>query len=108
MTNEGYSGYKLLYLNGDYSNSLTLAEHYAKSENEDYGGYNLFTNNCAHYIEEILRAGQNDYDLVNEFHKRKTLVPAILHYGTIFYQTKEKILDTLEDFWNQLVSVFES
>ena len=105
LTNEGYSGYKLLYLNGDYSNSLTLAEHYAKSENKDYGGYNLFTNNCAHYIEEILRAGQNDYDLVNEFHKRKTLVPAILHYGTMFYQTKEKILGAWKDFWSSLVSV---
>lgn len=105
MTNEGYSGYKLLYLNGDYSNSVKLAQYYAGDANKDYSCYKLFTNNCAHYIEEILRAGQNDYDLVNEFHKRKTLVPAILHYGTMFYQTKEKILDAWKDFWSSLVSV---
>ena len=57
---EGYSaelytdGLEFFPIKGDFSESILLAVHY---EGSNYGGYNLLTNNCLHYIKEILKSG---------------------------------------------------
>lgn len=59
----------------------------------DYGGYRLLSNNCAHYVEELLSAGQNDNDIVNDFHDKRITIPAVLHVGT---KIAEKIGEAVE------------
>jgi RHS repeat-associated protein len=41
-------------LSGDYTASLDLARSYA--DNQNYPKYNLFTNNCLHYVKTIMKA----------------------------------------------------
>ena len=45
---------KHIYISGDFSDSYELAQSYNGS---NYGGYNLFSNNCLHYVKELLKAG---------------------------------------------------
>ena len=94
-----YSGYETLYLYGDYSQSVNVANDY---NNSDYGGYNLITNNCAHYIEEVLSAGQNNYDIVNVFHNNKITIPSVLHYGTVIANAIGNINSKISSWWDSL------
>ena len=43
-----------IYISGDFSDSYELAQSYNGS---NYGGYNLFSNNCLHYVKELLKNG---------------------------------------------------
>ena len=57
---EGYSadlytdGLEFFPIKGNFAQSIILATNY---EGSNYGGYNLLTNNCLHYIKEILKSG---------------------------------------------------
>ena len=61
-----FAGNDQVYLEGDYTASLDLAISYR--DNGDYGNYNLFTNNCNHYVKELLRAGDSDSLLITVQH----------------------------------------
>ena len=58
------SGVQYIPLKGDFSESIVLANDYDGSK---YGGYDLFTNNCAHYAQEILKAGTSNNSRIEEF-----------------------------------------
>ena len=45
---------KYTYIEGDFSESCKVADSY---KGTDYGGYRLGTNNCLHYVREILTYG---------------------------------------------------
>ena len=51
------AGVSYIHISGDFSNSYELAQQYSGT---NYGGYNLFTNNCLHYVRELLREGSPD------------------------------------------------
>ena len=60
-------------LAGDYSKAKDYAE---RSKGTNYGGYNLFTNNCLHFVHDTLnyaKYGENVffYDTMN------TIIPAL-------------------------------
>jgi RHS repeat-associated protein len=52
-----FKGYEKTRLYGDFSGSFLLAKIYY--ENQNFGNYNLFTNNCQDYANEILSAGDS-------------------------------------------------
>lgn len=47
-------GLEYFPISGKFSQSISLAEDY---EGSNYGGYNFLTNNCLHYVKEILKSG---------------------------------------------------
>ena len=53
----GCGGYSTLYLEGDYTASLSLAKEYEK--NKDIGRWNTFSNNCAQYTHMLLKEGKH-------------------------------------------------
>ena len=65
--------YTYTYLDGDYS----MAQEYAlKHKGINYGGYNLFKNNCLHYVHDTINYAQygDDQKLYN---KMNTIIPAL-------------------------------
>ena len=50
-------GTNITYITGDFSNCLSVAKKYKE---DGYGKYNLFTNNCLHYVRDVLKAGKPD------------------------------------------------
>ena len=60
----GVGGVQYVPIKGDFSASLELAQKY---NGTDYGGYNLFDNNCLHYAKEILRTGTAENQNVENF-----------------------------------------
>ena len=61
-------GYDYIRLKGDYSGCLKLAEKYKDPTNTKYNNnYNLFTNNCLHYVNELLKKGYNTNPTVQKF-----------------------------------------
>lgn len=48
------------------------------------GGYNLVFNNCAHYVQEILKAGTADNSRVESYlESSNTIIPSDL-YGYLY------------------------
>ena len=69
--------YDTVYLEGNYYD-INFDEI-----DKNTGDYNLIFNNCAHYVHRILRAGQNDSQLVDFAHEFSiSLIPALLHLDT--------------------------
>ncbi len=59
-----------LFLYGDYMESLKKAKEIEADINNDYNGkYDLLTNNCLHYVNEILSYGNNINEDINEYIK---------------------------------------
>lgn len=46
------NGTDFLLLQGDFTESLALAQYY--DENQNYPDYMFFTNNCLHYVKRLL------------------------------------------------------
>ncbi len=68
---------KYTYISGDFTESLELARNY---EGTNYGGYNLFTNNCLHYAKEILTAGKFENEIQQAFaNNSHTIIPRDFH-----------------------------
>ena len=53
-----------VYLEGDFSKSVKYAK---KHEGSNYGGYNLATNNCMHYAQNVLLKGKFDNAIEKHF-----------------------------------------
>ena len=77
-------GVDAVYLHGDYSMSLKKAQEMKNTTDNGYNGkYNPLSNNCLHYVIEILRYGDNIYDGVDSFvQKDNTIIPYDL-YGML-------------------------
>lgn len=41
-------------IKGNFARSILYAQGY---KNTNYGGYNLFVNNCLHYVKDVLHEG---------------------------------------------------
>ena len=79
MLNEYYpkASCDRVYIHGDFSAAVEKAKQYAK--NNDIGAYNLFTNNCAHYVHTLLKAGTaDDPDLERMLENSSVLIPSSL------------------------------
>ena len=74
---ENISGLQYTYIEGDFSKSVTLALDY---DGSDYGGYFLPTNNCLHYVKEILSAGTfDDQDAQIYVSASLDIIPTVFH-----------------------------
>lgn len=77
------SGVQYVPLKGDFNASIELAWDY---KNDKYGGYDLFTNNCAHYAQEILKEGTVRNEKIETFLETSdTTIPADLYYFLYSY-----------------------
>ncbi|MBR3917737.1 MAG: RHS repeat-associated core domain-containing protein [Clostridia bacterium] len=47
-------------LTGNFNKSVKLACYYAQNDNKDFGGYNLFVNNCADFTDCLLEVADVD------------------------------------------------
>ena len=75
LATAGLGGWRSLYIKGDFTGSLEYAEAY---EGDDYGGYNLFTNNCLHFVRNALKRGKCKNALLQlYFMSSTTIVPRI-------------------------------
>lgn len=75
LATAGLGGWRSLYIKGDFTGSLKYAEFY---EGKDYGGYNLFTNNCLHFVRNALKRGKCKNALLQlYFMSSTTIVPRI-------------------------------
>lgn len=71
------SGVQFVPLKGDFNKSIKLAWEY---DDDEYGGYDLVTNNCAHYAQEILKEGTVYNDKIEKFLETSdTTIPADLY-----------------------------
>ena len=78
-----FTGYTSLYLKGEYEESLKAArEIKAEGMGNAYNGkYNLFFNNCLHYVQDILMCGTSDVGLIQLVHHLPSgLIPALFSW----------------------------
>ena len=83
LTDERYNN--RIYIEGDFTKSY---EYAVECYNEDkyYGGYNLFGNNCLHFVQSVLREGEANDKVVQEYlQNSKTIIPSV------FYKSLKKI-----------------
>lgn len=72
--------YQCTYMSGDFSRIFDYAEEY---KNTNYGGYDLFTKNCLHYVHNaLLYAFTRGTDSFNPH----TIIPA--HYDAYIYYSR--------------------
>ncbi|MBQ7291205.1 MAG: RHS repeat-associated core domain-containing protein, partial [Clostridia bacterium] len=61
-----------VYIEGDFTNCFDVVNKY---NNTDYGGYNLITNNCLHYVKEVLSAGDFRGTVIPKYAQSGTIIP---------------------------------
>ena len=86
------SDYWTLELEGDYSQSY----EYAKPLNEtNLGGYNLLTNNCSHFVADVLKHGESSSPSVEFLHEEtRTTTPVISYF---YYYATTQIIPPLKE-----------
>lgn len=57
-----FGGNEQVYLTGDYTASLNMALSF--KNNQNFGKYNLITNNCLDYVQTLLKYGTNENSFV--------------------------------------------
>ena len=92
--------YTSITLDGDYSNSLVYAQG---EQGSDRGGYNLFTNNCSHYVADVLKEGENNSSIVQWWHDvSRVRVPSLLHATTYLSIELQECADWLENKYQNI------
>lgn len=91
----GVSGVQYVPIKGDFSNSVAWASHYARNDRK-YGGYFLPTNNCLHYVKEILSYGEADNRFVEDYLNNSIQIVPTLYYDSLNSITQNDFLDTLD------------
>ena len=77
-------GIKYVCLYGDYTRCLTEAKRIASDPNNNYNGeYNAVTNNCMHYINEILSYSDNINDDVDSYIQSNTCFIPETYYDNL-------------------------
>ena len=71
------NGIQYICLCGEYTQCLAEAERIASNPNNGYNGeYDLITNNCMHYVNEILGYSDNVIDAIDNYiHSNNCFVP---------------------------------
>ena len=92
--------YTSITLDGDYSNSLVYAQG---EQGSDRGGYNFFTNNCSHYVADVLKEGENNSSIVQWWHDvSRVRVPSLLHATTYLSIELQECADWLENKYQNI------
>ena len=91
----GVSGVQYVPIKGDFSDSVAWAKYYARNDRK-YGGYFLPTNNCLHYVKEILSYGEADNRFVEDFLNNSNQIVPTLYYDSLNSIYQNKILDALD------------
>ena len=77
----GVGGVQYVTLKGDFSDSIQKAKD---NINSDFGGYDLITNNCLHYVKEILKKGNADSDIVEYLLTNSLEIVPALFYDSLY------------------------
>jgi hypothetical protein len=65
----------------------------------------LLTNNCLHYVEEILSYGEADNRFVEDYLNNSTQIVPTLYYDSLNSITQNVFLDTLDVFLDTLDAI---
>lgn len=72
-------GVQYVPLKGDFTDSLKEVD---KEVGGNYGGYSLISNNCLHYVRDILKLGEAHDNNVEEYLENSTtIVPDVFYDG---------------------------
>ena len=75
-------GTKIVYIKGDYSGCLSKAQYYATN---NFGKYNLITNNCLTYVKKILTYGKYSFGLKLIYNSKTIIAPNAFGNALISY-----------------------
>ena len=81
-------------MSGDYSKAHKYASEYKGS---NYGGYNLLTNNCLHYVHDVLNYAKYG-DKTWYYEKLNTIVPSKYAPKSITKTINEKISSSYKSY----------
>ena len=86
IRNKGYD--RTVYLEGDFTASYDQALAYMKVPdlNTYDGAYNLFGNNCLHFVIDILSYGQCIYPEINSFISKCEIIMPVYFYYELLYR----------------------
>ena len=98
------NGTDFLLLQGNFTESLALAQYYY--ENQNYPGYSVFTNNCLHYIKNILdvadiKGAATQFYVNND---SNIIIPYMYFNGLKNAQKIDSTLSSVKDFIVDFVS----
>ena len=93
LTGEPISGKEYVYISGDFSKSVVIAEKYRGS---DYGGYWLPTNNCTDYVHEVFSGGDQGSILWSNYVENiDPLIPRVYYFLLVELNQLKQKHDTL-------------
>lgn len=96
-----FTGGKSVYLKGDYTESVKLAEWY--KDNQGMGNYNLLFNNCLDYTQILLKAGHAENKQVDRYiSKTRTFVPIIFEVKTRIQSAVGVVKDTARSLFKKV------
>lgn len=87
-------GTKLIYLPGDYSACYDKANEYYTN---GFGNYNLFTNNCLHYVQKVLACANVSKGL-KRIYKTPLIAPNAFGNAILLYHQTKSVLKKIEKF----------
>ena len=75
--------YKMYYISGDYTALLPeVTKLYNDEVDKFYGGYDLLSNNCLHYVKDMLRLGRAYNPKIDKYIKRSwDIIPKNFYVG---------------------------
>ena len=78
----GLNGFLKLTINGDFTNAYNFANKYKGTY--ELGRYNLFTNNCLHFVKKVLLSEKSLPNHLLNFLKSNTQIIPVLFYYELF------------------------
>ena len=91
-------GTKLIYLPGDYSACYDKANEYYTN---GFGNYNLFTNNCLHYVQKVLACANVSKGL-KRIYKTPLIAPNAFGNAILLYHQTKSVLKKIEKFCSKI------
>jgi hypothetical protein len=101
LDQENIDGKEYVYIKGNFNESV----EYAKSvDDTKYGGYDPVFNNCAHYVQNVMRRGSFENELVRAKTTIHKTIP-ITYLNDIIatvetVKIRNDIADTVKSIWN--------
>ena len=101
-----FDNYMVTEFQGDFTNSYEFANNQEYLDENYTGKYNLFTNNCAHYVQDIL-AKSNDLDMnIRNYFKHRPIIPVGMHATTEMIQVYNDAVKSISAWWDTLLKYF--
>ena len=100
----GIGGWLYLRLEGDYSACYEYGKNFSGT---NYGGYNLFTNNCLDFVRDCLKhSNKRDSYLYYLFMLSRTCVPVIFFYEVVNVTLKKNRIKVYSEGggWNEKIN----